>query len=56
MRSRRPSCLGSDGRVRTVHAGFASVATGTVHAESKKAMTTEIERLLAEKGTRHALT
>jgi peroxiredoxin len=41
--------LGKDGRVRTVHAGFASVATGTVHAESKKEMTAEIERLLAEK-------
>lgn len=41
--------LGKDGRVRTVHAGFASVATGSVHAESKKAMTAEIERLLAEK-------
>jgi peroxiredoxin len=41
--------LGRDGRVRTVHAGFASVATGTVHAESKKAMTAEVERLLAEK-------
>jgi peroxiredoxin len=42
--------IGRDGRVRTVHAGFASVATGTVHAESKKEMTAEIERLLAEKG------
>jgi len=41
--------LGKDGRVRTVHAGFASVATGTVHAESKKEMASEIERLLAEK-------
>lgn len=41
--------LGKDGRVRTVHAGFASVATGTVHAESKKEMKEEIERLLAEK-------
>lgn len=41
--------LGKDGRVRTVHAGFASVATGTVHAESKKEMAVEIERLLAEK-------
>ncbi|HUR33593.1 MAG TPA: TlpA disulfide reductase family protein [Vicinamibacterales bacterium] len=41
--------LGKDGRVRTVHAGFASVATGTVHSESKKEMTAEIERLLAEK-------
>ena len=41
--------LGRDGRVRTVHAGFASVATGTVHAESMKEMAAEIERLLAEK-------
>ena len=41
--------LGRDGRVRTVHAGFASVATGTVHAESMKEMSAEIERLLAEK-------
>ena len=41
--------LGKDGRVRTVHAGFASVATGSVHSESKRAMSTEIERLLAEK-------
>ncbi len=41
--------LGRDGRVRTVHAGFASVATGTVHADSKRAMAAEIERLLAEK-------
>jgi len=41
--------LGRDGRVRTVHAGFASVATGTVHSESKKEMTAEIERLLAER-------
>ncbi len=41
--------LGKDGRVRTVHAGFASVATGTVHEDSKKDMKAEIERLLAEK-------
>jgi thiol-disulfide isomerase/thioredoxin len=41
--------IGRDGRVRAVHAGFASVATGTVHAESKTAMRAEIERLLAEK-------
>ncbi|MGC4086177.1 MAG: TlpA disulfide reductase family protein [Vicinamibacterales bacterium] len=41
--------LGKDGRVRTVHAGFASVATGTVHDDSKKEMKAEIERLLAEK-------
>jgi thiol-disulfide isomerase/thioredoxin len=40
--------IGRDGRVRAVHAGFASVATGTVHAESKTAMKAEIERLLAE--------
>jgi peroxiredoxin len=41
--------LGRDGRVRTVHAGFASAATGAVHAESEKEMKEEIERLLAEK-------
>lgn len=41
--------VGRDGRVRSVHAGFASVATGQVHAESKAAMTAEIERLLAER-------
>lgn len=41
--------LGRDGRVRTVHAGFASAATGTVHADSKRAMAAEVERLLAEK-------
>ena len=41
--------VGRDGRVRSVHAGFASVATGEVHAESKAAMTAEIERLLAER-------
>ncbi len=40
--------LGRDGRVRSVHAGFASVATGTVHAESKTEMKREIERLLGE--------
>jgi len=41
--------LGRDGRVRTVHAGYASVATGTVYSETKKEMTDLIERLLAEK-------
>ena len=41
--------LGKDGRVRMVHAGFASVATGTVHTDSKKAMIAEVERLLAER-------
>jgi thiol-disulfide isomerase/thioredoxin len=41
--------LGKDGRVREVHAGYASVATGTVHEESKKEMKALIERLLAEK-------
>lgn len=41
--------LGKDGRVREVHAGYASVATGVVHEESKKEMKALIERLLAEK-------
>jgi len=41
--------LGRDGRVRTVHAGFASPATGAIYGESKKEMKEEVERLLAEK-------
>jgi peroxiredoxin len=45
--------IGRDGLVRQVHAGFASVATGTVNAESNKEMRAEIERLLAEKPSTH---
>ena len=41
--------LGRDGRVRQVHAGFPSRASGEFYAEAKKEFTTLIERLLAER-------
>jgi peroxiredoxin len=40
--------LGRDGRVRSVHAGFASAATGEEHVRLKAEITELIERLLAE--------
>jgi thiol-disulfide isomerase/thioredoxin len=40
--------LGRDGRVRNVHAGFASPATGAEHIRLKREMRELIERLLAE--------
>ena len=40
--------LGRDGRVRSVHAGFASPATGGEHVRLKREMRDLIERLLAE--------
>ena len=40
--------LGRDGRVRSVHAGFASPATGEEHARLKKELRELTERLLAE--------
>ncbi len=40
--------LGRDGRVRTVHAGFASAATGEEHVRLKQEVRDLIERLLAE--------
>jgi thiol-disulfide isomerase/thioredoxin len=40
--------LARDGRVRTVHAGFASPATGEEHLRLKREMREIIERLLAE--------
>lgn len=40
--------LGRDGRVRSVHAGFASAATGEEHDRLKREITELIERLLAE--------
>ena len=42
--------LGRDGRVRSVHAGFASAATGEEHVRLKAEITELIERLLAEDG------
>jgi thiol-disulfide isomerase/thioredoxin len=40
--------LGRDGRVRSVHAGFASPATGEEHVRLKQELREVIERLLAE--------
>jgi len=43
--------LGRDGRVRRVHAGFASAATGSAHVQLKKEKRDLIERLLQEPAT-----
>jgi thiol-disulfide isomerase/thioredoxin len=43
--------LGRDGRVRSVHAGFASPATGEEHVRLKKEMRELVERLLGETPT-----
>jgi peroxiredoxin len=40
--------IGRDGRVRSVHAGFASAATGEEHERLKRELTETVERLLAE--------
>ena len=42
--------LGRDGRVRRVHAGFASAATGEAHVQLKREEHDLIERLLKEPG------
>jgi len=39
--------LGRDGKVKSVHAGFASRASGALHDENKRVITSEVERLLA---------
>ena len=46
--------LGRDGKVKSVHAGFASKASGKFHEENKRLITAEVERLLAARpqGTR----
>jgi len=41
--------LGRDGKVRTVHAGFASPATGEEHVRLKKELREVVEQLLAER-------
>ena len=41
--------IGRDGRVRSVHAGFAASATGDFNTRLKKDFAAQIERLLAEK-------
>lgn len=43
--------LGRDGRVRSVHAGFASPATGEEHFRLKRELRELVERLLAESAT-----
>jgi thiol-disulfide isomerase/thioredoxin len=43
--------LGRDGRVRSVHAGFASPATGEEHVRLKQELIELVERLLAESAT-----
>ena len=43
--------LGRDGRVRSVHAGFASPATGDEHVRLKRELRELTERLLAESGS-----
>jgi hypothetical protein len=40
--------LGRDGRVRSVHAGFASAATGEAHAQLTREQRMLVVRLLAE--------
>ncbi len=42
--------LGRDGRVRSVHAGFASAATGAEHARLEGEIRELIQHLLAENG------
>ena len=41
--------LGRDGKVRSVHAGFASEATGEEHLRLEREITDLVEKLLAEK-------
>ena len=42
-------CIGRDGKVRAIHAGFASPATGKFNADLKQEFTNRIEQLLVEK-------
>ena len=43
--------IGRDGKVKAVHAGFASPATGAFNVQLKQEFTSRIEQLLAEKNT-----
>jgi peroxiredoxin len=40
--------IGREGRVRSVHAGFPSPASGAFHTQAVRALTDEVEQLLAE--------
>jgi len=44
--------LGRDGRVRAVHAGFPSPGSGEFYSKAERDITEEVERLLAERGSR----
>ena len=44
--------LGRDGQVRSVHAGFASTATGEAHAQLMREQRALVERLLTERAAR----
>jgi hypothetical protein len=44
--------IGRDGRVRSVHAGFAAPASGEFKAKLKQNFSETIERLLAQDPTR----
>ena len=41
--------IGRDGRVRSIHSGFASPASGEFHHQMEQEFTGKIEQLLAEK-------
>ena len=43
--------VGRDGRIRAVHSGFASPASGIFNAQLKQEFTSEIKQLLAEKSS-----
>ncbi len=43
--------IGRDGRVRSIHAGFASPASGEFHRQTREEFTATVERLLAEDKT-----
>ena len=46
--------VGRDGRVKGIHSGFASPASGEFHRQLQKEFTAKIEKLLAERPTRDA--
>jgi hypothetical protein len=43
--------IGRDGRVKSIHSGFASPASGEFHRQVKEEFTAAVERLLAEDKT-----
>jgi len=47
--------IGRDGRVKSIHAGFASPASGEFNRQLKEEFTSNIERLLADVGTSAAV-